>query len=75
MPKRRITFADPVLPTEWPWHEQDDPIWPCRECLPWHVDIRVDEDTQQVWVRQWHAVDCPVLAEIDDETDPERDEN
>ncbi len=41
--------------------EMDDgtpyPIWPCQSCLPWHAEAILD-DSGQVFVREWHAVDC-----------------
>lgn len=46
--------------------EQDDgtpyTIWPCGECLPWHAEVIYDGD--QVFVREWHAVDCPAFQEL-----------
>lgn len=67
MPERRprVNLHAPVLPFDYP--ADGEPIWPCHDCLPWHVEVVVEED--QVLVREWHAVDCPVL--VDDEAPKE----
>jgi hypothetical protein len=36
-------------------------VWPCQECLPWHVEVIQDEG--EVMVREWHAVDCARFQE------------
>ena len=60
MPARpRVNRDAPVLPFDYP--ADGEPIWPCLECLPWHVEVVVEEG--EIVVREWHAVDCPVLAE------------
>jgi hypothetical protein len=33
-------------------------IWPCQFCLPRHAEAILDEDSGQLFVREWHAVDC-----------------
>jgi hypothetical protein len=37
-------------------------IWPCHDCLPWHVEVIREGD--HVFVREWHAVDCPSFQEL-----------
>jgi hypothetical protein len=59
MPRRRIHYTDPVVPIEYPVDE--DPIHPCNDCLPWHVEVVVDHPSGGVWVREWHAVECPFV--------------
>lgn len=39
-------------------------IWPCAECLPWHLEVFRDEDTDEVFAREWHAAECPALQEL-----------
>ena len=58
--KRRVTYTSPVLAFEYP--NDGEPIWPCHDCLPWHVEVIESED-DGVLIREWHAVDCPALAE------------
>ena len=60
--KRRLDYSAPVLPIE--YDLDDDPIWPCPDCLPWHVEIvREPDNGASGWVvREWHAVDCPALT-------------
>lgn len=57
---RRLKYNDPVLPFDYPIDGK--PIWPCAECLPWHVEVIDSEDEDGVVIREWHAVDCPVLS-------------
>ena len=37
-------------------------IWPCHECLPWHVEF-VTSDGGYV-AREWHAAECPALLHL-----------
>ena len=60
MPRKRITRNSPVLPIEYPAVD-GEPIHPCPDCLPWHIDVVLDHPEGGVWVREWHAVDCPAL--------------
>ncbi|GAA1749009.1 hypothetical protein [Streptomonospora arabica] len=43
-------------------HGDSYAIWPCHDCLPWHAEVIRDED--EVFVREWHAVECPQLQEL-----------
>lgn len=55
----------PVLPIEYPC-EPGELIWPCHDCLPWHVEIYYDAgDGDALWVREWHAVGCPIFEETE----------
>lgn len=74
MSTRRINRTAPVLPLEYSLDDLgDDVIYPCTDCLPWHLDLRVDDEKRMI-IREWHAVDCPVLREIDEENDRSHDE-
>ena len=55
--RRRVYYTPPVIFFE--YDRDDDPIWPCSQCLPWHVEV-TDRDGTTV-IREWHAVDCPVF--------------
>lgn len=37
-------------------------IWPCRDCLPWHAEVIIEEN--DTFVREWHAVECPSFQEL-----------
>jgi len=32
-------------------------IHSCDHCLPWHAEVHIDDDGQ-IFVREWHAVEC-----------------
>jgi hypothetical protein len=61
------TEPDPtsVLPFDWPW-EVRETIWPCRHCSTWRAELFLVEPDDAIWVREWHAVGCPIWAEIED---------
>jgi hypothetical protein len=52
----QTTRSAPVLPFEYPADEE--PIWPCHDCLPWHLEIVYHPETGAAWVREWHAIGC-----------------
>jgi hypothetical protein len=66
-PDDRVNLNAPVLPVDYPL--DGEPIWPCSECLPWHVEFVVPDDGEP-YVREWHPVGCPILEMVDhiDET-------
>jgi hypothetical protein len=64
--KRRVTLTAPVLPFEYPWSE-DDVIWACHDCLPWHLELFRDPATGALWVREWHAEGCPIWEDVESE--------
>jgi hypothetical protein len=39
-------------------------IWPCHDCLPWHAEVIQDDDSDYIFVREWHAAECPTLAQV-----------
>jgi hypothetical protein len=39
-------------------------IWPCQRCLPWHLEVLRDPETDETFAREWHAVDCPALVAL-----------
>ena len=54
----------PVRPFDWPW-DVHETIWPCRHCLVWRAELVFDGPDDALWIREWHAGDCAVWAEID----------
>jgi hypothetical protein len=56
--------AATCLPFDWPWDEGET-IHPCRNCISWRAELLVIEPDHGIWVREWHAVDCPIWVEVD----------
>ena len=46
--------------------DKGDPyeIHGCDYCLPWHAEVHVDDDSGEVFVREWHAVECEAFQEL-----------
>jgi len=64
MPRRpNLTYSAPVLSVDL---SVDGEIWPCTDCLPWHLEV-ISIVERQARVREWHAADCPTLRELLDE--------
>ncbi|MDO4058029.1 hypothetical protein QKG53_14495 [Clavibacter michiganensis] len=57
---RNVNYSAPVMPFE--YEPDGESIWPCNECLPWHVEI-VNNDVEGLLVREWHAVGCSSLKD------------
>jgi hypothetical protein len=51
------------LPFDWPWDEAET-IWPCGDCADWRAELLLVGPDEGIWVREWHAVDCPIWSEI-----------
>jgi hypothetical protein len=60
-----------LVPFEYPWQE-DEVIWACYDCLPWHVEMFHDPETGELWVREWHALDCCQIWEDTEADRPHR---
>jgi hypothetical protein len=60
--KPRVTYDAPVMSVDLAAEGWE--IWPCHDCLPWHLEIVRDPETGDIAAREWHAVDCPALAEL-----------
>ena len=58
--KPDLTYRAPVLSVD--LAADGYQIWPCDECLPWHAEVIEDDDG--TFVREWHAAECPVLADV-----------
>lgn len=61
--KKRLNYSAPVLAMD--FDNDGEPIWPCTDCLPWHVEVIESADEQGTIIREWHAVDCPRLIDAD----------
>lgn len=35
----------------------------CNFCLPWHAEVHIGDDGQ-VFIREWHAVECEAFEEL-----------
>lgn len=55
---RRINYSAPVACYDWPV-QPGEKVAACFECLPWYVEVVMVDG--QPFVREWHAVDCPVM--------------
>lgn len=54
-------YATPVLPLDYPLSTLDGAlIWPCDDCLPWHIEVVDDPATGSPIVREWHSVGCAI---------------
>jgi hypothetical protein len=63
--KPDLTYAAPVAWIDLAADEDDGTpceIWPCNDCLPWHIEV-IQEDGN-VYIREWHAVDCPLFQDL-----------
>ena len=59
-------LSTPVVPLEWPvYPDLDQDFHACGDCLPWSFDVVVNHPNGGVWVREWHAENCPYLLEIE----------
>lgn len=56
-PLELVAFDDERTPYE---------IRPCEDCLPWYAEVVKDEDGEP-FVREWHAIDCPVFRGLEDD--------
>lgn len=36
----------------------------CPECLPWRAEVVTDPQTNEILVREWHAVECTLFQEL-----------
>lgn len=62
MPHRpNLSYSAPVLSVDLAGASGE--IWPCTDCLPWHLEVVTDDDRDPC-VREWHAADCPTLREL-----------
>ncbi len=64
-----LTYSAPVMSVDLAADGYE--IWPCRDCLPWHLEVLRD-DSGDVFVREWHAAECPTLVELLADVDAER---
>ena len=39
-------------------------IHACNHCLPWHAEVVLDDETDAILVREWHAIGCEVFQEL-----------
>lgn len=58
----KLDYTAAVWPIEYP--AEGELIWPCSDCLPWHVEVVIDEEGEAI-VREWHAAECPIHTEVD----------
>ncbi|EHB48765.1 hypothetical protein MycrhDRAFT_5606 [Mycolicibacterium rhodesiae JS60] len=39
-------------------------ITACMECLPWRAEVVTDPETNEILVREWHAVECAAFLSL-----------
>jgi hypothetical protein len=64
-PRRRIDYISPIGCVDRAvFDEEGEPheIRGFDHCLPWHAEVPVDEN--EIFVSEWHAVDCEVFQEL-----------
>ena len=62
----KTTYDAPVMFYDHP--PDGDPVWPCDDCLPWHVEVLIDPDGSPR-IRQWHAIGCRIWISTEHEED------
>ena len=69
MPEARrpnVTYTAPIGSVDLAAFNEDGEayeIWPCQNCLPFHAEVVLDDDGD-VFVREWHAVECPQFIDL-----------
>jgi hypothetical protein len=64
--RRNITYQAPIGCVDLAAFDEDgEPydIRACNSCLPWHAEV-VRDDDGEIFVREWHAVECPDFEEL-----------
>ncbi|BBY09997.1 hypothetical protein [Mycobacterium marseillense] len=66
-PRPDITFHAPIAPVDLrAFNEVGEAyeIVACPECLPWRAEVVTDPQTNEILVREWHAVECTLFREL-----------
>jgi predicted RNase H-like nuclease len=66
-PRPNITNVAPIGSVDLrAFDELGDPyeILACLHCLPWHAEVVRDPETDEVLVREWHAVECEAFQDL-----------
>ena len=64
--RRHTSYSAPVGSIDLAaFDENGEPyeIHGCHYCLPWHAEVHLD-DGGQIFVREWHAVECEAFEEL-----------
>jgi hypothetical protein len=64
--RRNTTYTAPIGCVDLAaFDDQGEPyqIHACEGCLPWHAEVIIDDDGE-VFIREWHAVECHVFEEL-----------
>lgn len=78
MPKPRIYMDAPVVPIDLLAFDPDtgEPyeISQCHGCYPWRAEVAIEpghspDCPSRILVREWHAIDCPEMADYLDAHD------
>ena len=70
--QRNIGYTAPIGSVDMAaFDENGEPyeITGCHYCAPWHAEVHIDDDGE-VFVREWHAVECEEFEELIKRHDP-----
>lgn len=68
--KPKVTYDAPIASLDFEAFDKNGnsyEITACHECLPWRAEVVRDPEDNRPIVREWHAVECPLLVELLDE--------
>lgn len=63
----KVTYDAPIAPIDFEAFDPDGnsyEITACDSCLPWRAEVVLDAEDRRPLVREWHAVECPVLVDL-----------
>jgi hypothetical protein len=66
-PRRKVTYDAPVGSVDLrAFNEVGEAfeITACLECLPWRAEVVTDPETNEILVREWHAVECEAFQDL-----------
>ena len=68
-PRKRpnVTYGAPVAWVDLAAFDENGEayqIHACDNCLPWHAEVVIDDDSGHVFIREWHAVECEAFQEL-----------
>lgn len=66
-PRPNVTFSAPIGSVDLrAFNDDGDPceVVACPDCLPWRAEVARDPESNEIVVREWHAVECPLFQEL-----------
>lgn len=62
-----VTFSAPIGSVDLrAFNDDGDPceMLACPDCLPWRAEVARDPVSNEIVLREWHAVECPLFQEL-----------